>query len=84
MLTHDLLTESSAAISATFMRCISKLLVIELDYRVLCVSVLVDTGGGTRGTGISGTGLASLGAGFEEHPQWSRKRLSRELCQRWQ
>ena len=37
-----------------------------------------------QGRRISATELGWLSDWIEEHPQWSRKRLARELCQRWQ
>lgn len=36
-----------------------------------------------QGRRISATEMAWLRGWMEEHPQWSRKRLARELCQRW-
>ena len=37
-----------------------------------------------QGRRITATELGWLRGWIEEHPQWSRKRLARELCQRWQ
>lgn len=37
-----------------------------------------------QGRRISATEMAWLRGWIEGHPQWSRKRLARELCQRWQ
>ncbi|HXJ57725.1 MAG TPA: Druantia anti-phage system protein DruA [Verrucomicrobiae bacterium] len=37
-----------------------------------------------QGRRISGVEMRWLCGWIEEHPQWSRKRLARELCQRWQ
>jgi hypothetical protein len=37
-----------------------------------------------QGRRISATEMAWLTGWIEGHPQWSRKRLARELCQRWQ
>jgi hypothetical protein len=36
-----------------------------------------------QGRAVSGQELAWLRQWIAEHPQWSRKRLSRELCQEW-
>jgi hypothetical protein len=44
----------------------------------------VDTEIELQGRRISATELAWLRGWIEGHPQWSRKRLARELCQRWQ
>jgi hypothetical protein len=44
----------------------------------------VDTGIELQGRRISAAQMAWLGGWIEGHPQWSRKRLARELCQRWQ
>jgi hypothetical protein len=44
----------------------------------------VDTGIELQGRRISAPELAWLGGWIEGHRQWSRKRLARELCQRWQ
>jgi hypothetical protein len=37
-----------------------------------------------QGRRITGAELTWLSDWIAEHPQWSRKRLARELCQRWQ
>jgi hypothetical protein len=44
----------------------------------------VDTEIELQGRRISATELAWLQGWIEGHRQWSRKRLARELCQRWQ
>jgi hypothetical protein len=37
-----------------------------------------------QGRQIAPAEMVWLSAWIQEHPQWSRKRLARELCQRWQ
>ena len=37
-----------------------------------------------QGRRVSAPEMARLRGWIEGHPQWSRKRLARELCQRWQ
>ena len=44
----------------------------------------MDTEVELQGRRISATELSWLAGWIKGHPQWSRKRLARELCQRWQ
>lgn len=37
-----------------------------------------------QGRRLVGEDITWLGRWIEEHPQWSRKRLARQLCERWQ